>query len=81
MLSRWYQSKLYNPGGILTRVFIIQTTKIASNITHVFFVIKRIRASWHGSNLVFLAIYRLVIMGLFFFHGLSVIHFNGRENK
>ena len=80
LLSRWYQSKLYNPGGFSREFLSFKLPRSLAILLMSFLLLNASELLGSGKFSV-LSDISLVLMGLFFFHGLSVIHFTGRENK
>ncbi len=80
LLSRWYQSKLYNPGGFSQEFLAFKLPKSLA-ILLTFFLLLNASEIFGTEKFSVLNDISLMLMGLFFFHGLSVIHFTGRENK
>ena len=80
LLSRWYQSKLYNPGGFSQEFLSFKLPKSLA-ILLTFFLLLNASELLGTAKFSVLNDISLMLMGLFFFHGLAVIHFTGRENK
>tara|TARA_A100001011_G_scaffold393647_1_gene484036 strand:- start:6265 stop:7161 length:897 start_codon:yes stop_codon:yes gene_type:complete len=80
LISRWYQSKLYNPGGFSQEFLSFKLPKfLALLLTSC--LLLNVLEFLGPRDFSVLGDISVMLMGLFFFHGLSVIHFTGRENK
>ena len=80
LLSRWYQSKLYNPGGFSQEFLSFKPPKFLAILLVVCLLLNALEFLGPQEFNV-LGDISVLFMGLFFFHGLAVIHFTGRENK
>lgn len=80
LVSRWYQSKMYNPGGFSKEFLSITFPKFFAIVLLLCLLINVSEIMPAEQSGIFGDV-SILIMLLYFFQGLSVIHFRGREKN
>ena len=80
ILSRWYQSKLYNPGGFSKEYFLLKIPRSFAFLLLIYLLLNVSNILPNEQFGIFGDI-SVLIMGLYFFQGISVIHSTGREKQ